>query len=536
MVYARTLDTTSLGSIVDKAVLVGRDGASRNADAEMAQVGAWTSLRTFIKYGCRWALRVPSEELVLELAAVADDQELISVIATPAYWEGQVRVTGSRRGVPMSGVGFVEQYFGAQNHDFRTMLGGVSEVVLRNVEAVYPLAPSRQHLVELTSPQISPDLPLSPPISGPRQHLVELAVSREFESVMEGLPTDAFVEGLIRPVRAITDRQGKGWRSMGLLLASAVVGGSPAGLERFTSFPEFLHTGSLIIDDIQDNSLLRRGGPCAHLEFGVATAINAGTAAYFLGEGITRDHPLTAAQRLRVYELYFTCLRGSHVGQALDLHGLAHMVPACLESGDLAPVWEALLCCHRLKSGLPASVCARTGAVLGGATPAQEAALGDYFLALGLAFQLLDDVINLQVSPPASQWYTPSSLQVSPPVSRTHTHAQVGRTSLLECPGRTGAHTLKRAGRTGAHTHTHTLRTTGSAADTRPHTATGRLTASGRLQPAGLRQVAQDQGGGPHRGEGDGAGHPRADGAGRGGRRGAAALALGAVWRAGQRA
>jgi len=213
---------------------------------------------------------------------------------------------------------------------------------------------------------------------------------------MAGLPTDAFVEGLIRPVRAITDRQGKGWRSMGLLLASAVVGGSPAGLERFTSFPEFLHTGSLIIDDIQDNSLLRRGGPCAHLEFGVATAINAGTAAYFLGEGITRDHPLTAAQRLRVYELYFTCLRGSHVGQALDLHGLAHMVPSCLESGDLAPVWEALLCCHRLKSGLPASVCARTGAVLGGATPAQEAALGDYFLALGLAFQLLDDVINLQ--------------------------------------------------------------------------------------------------------------------------------------------
>ena len=162
VVYARTLDTTSLGSIVDKAVLVGRDGASRNADAEMAQVGAWTSLRTFIKYGCRWALRVPSEELVLELAAVADDQELISVIATPAYWEGQVRVTGSRRGVPVLGVGFVEQYFGAQNHDFRTMLGGVSEVVLRNVEAVYPLAPSRQHLVELT---ISTDLPPSPPIS-----------------------------------------------------------------------------------------------------------------------------------------------------------------------------------------------------------------------------------------------------------------------------------------------------------------------------------------------------------------------------------
>lgn len=76
------------------------------------------------------------------------------------------------------------------------------------------------------------------------------------------------------------------------------------------------------------------------------------------------------------------------------------MVPTCLEANDFAPLWDALLCCHRLKSGLPASICARTGAVLGTATSDQEAALGDYFLALGLAFQILDDVINLQASVP----------------------------------------------------------------------------------------------------------------------------------------
>jgi geranylgeranyl pyrophosphate synthase len=215
--------------------------------------------------------------------------------------------------------------------------------------------------------------------------------------MMEGLPVDVFVEQLVKPVRAITDRQGKGWRSMGLLLASSVVGGESSKLERYTSFPEFLHTGSLIIDDIQDNSLLRRGGPCAHVEFGVPTAINAGTAAYFLGEGITREHPnLTDAQRLRVYELYFTCLRGAHVGQALDINGMNHMMEGCLQTGDFEPMWQTLLCCHRLKSGLPAAVCARTGAVLGKATVAQESALGDYFLSMGLAFQVIDDVINLQ--------------------------------------------------------------------------------------------------------------------------------------------
>uniref|UniRef100_A0A7S3AFP4 Uncharacterized protein n=1 Tax=Haptolina ericina TaxID=156174 RepID=A0A7S3AFP4_9EUKA len=73
-----------------------------------------------------------------------------------------------------------------------------------------------------------------------------------------------------------------------------------------------------------------------------------------------------------------------------------HMMEACLESKDFEPMWRTLCCCHRLKSGLPAAVCARTGAVLGRATVEQEAALGDYFLSMGLAFQIIDDVINLK--------------------------------------------------------------------------------------------------------------------------------------------
>lgn len=370
--YAKTTDNLGKGTLVDKAVLISKGGSTSQVDAELVQTGTWTSLETFIQYGRSWSLSLPTEGLELTLTAVCDSQELISVISTPAYWEGQVAVTGTRHGQQISGNGFVEQYFGSQNQNFRTMLQAVSDVVLRNVDHVFPYAPTREHMVQLV-------------------------VSKEFETMMDGLPTDVFVEQLVKPVRAITDRQGKGWRSMGLLLASSVVGGEASKLERYTSFPEFLHTGSLIIDDIQDNSLLRRGGPCAHVTYGMATAINAGTASYFLGEGVTRDHPnLTDQQRLRVYELYFTCLRGAHVGQALDINGMHHMMDDCLQSGDFEPMWKTLLCCHRLKSGLPAAICARTGAVLGKATAAQEAALGDYFLAMGLAFQVIDDVINLQ--------------------------------------------------------------------------------------------------------------------------------------------
>ena len=370
--YAKTVDNLGKGTLVDKAILVDKVGDTSQRDAELTQTQTWTSLETFIAYGRAWTLAIPEEGLDLELTAVVDAQELISVISTPAYWEGQVAVRGTRRGVPVRGHGFVEQYFGSKNQNFRNMLQAVSDVVLRNVDRVFPYEPTREHMVQLV-------------------------VSSEFASMMDGLPTQVFVDQLVKPVRAITDRQGKGWRSMGLLLASSVVGGEAAKLERYTSFPEFLHTGSLIIDDIQDNSMLRRGGPCAHISFGVPTAINAGTAAYFLGEGITREHPnLTDQQRLRVYELYFTCLRGAHVGQALDINGMGHMMEGCLEANDFEPMWQTLLCCHRLKSGLPAAICARTGAVLGHATVEQEAALGDYFLSMGLAFQVIDDVINLQ--------------------------------------------------------------------------------------------------------------------------------------------
>ena len=372
VVYAKTLDNIGKGTLVDRAVLVDSVGKYELANADMEQIDTWTSLQTFICYGRSWTLKLPEQKLDLTMTAVCDCQELISVISTPAYWEGQVRVTGTRAGVPVFGFGFVEQYYGSQNQNFRTMLQAVSNVVLRNVATVFPYEPTHDHLVQLS-------------------------VSSEFAEMIDGLPTSTFVEQLVNPVRAITDRQGKGWRSMGLLLASSCCGGDASKLERYTSFPEFLHTGSLIIDDIQDNSLLRRGGPCAHIEYGVPTAINAGTAAYFLGEGITRDHPnLTERQRLRVYELYFTCLRGAHVGQALDMEGFAQFMPNCIKTGDYEPMWKALLCCHRLKSGLPAAICARTGAVLGHATHQQEAALGDYFLAMGLAFQVIDDVINLQ--------------------------------------------------------------------------------------------------------------------------------------------
>lgn len=97
--------------------------------------------------------------------------------------------------------------------------------------------------------------------------------------------------------------------------------------------------------------------------FGLPTAINAGNAAYFLSELFTNRIPnLPLATRVAIYEQYFVALRAAHAGQGLDIRGLTDLVPAAVESGDVAALLNAILAIHRLKSGAPVAALARIGA------------------------------------------------------------------------------------------------------------------------------------------------------------------------------
>ena len=133
--------------------------------------------------------------------------------------------------------------------------------------------------------------------------------------------------------------------------------------------------------------------------YGDAIAINAGNYAYFLSPRCLSDRcdpPLTAVEKVRLYDMYFLCLRNGHVGQAFDIHGVDHLVPSILTHGDVERTLEARVACtHRLKSAVPAGALARMGAYIGGATELQMEVLGLYFEAVGLAFQIVDDVLNL---------------------------------------------------------------------------------------------------------------------------------------------
>lgn len=363
----------------DTRVSVGRcaviidPAGKRSAFSEFALTTSdeWTSMRTFERYPTRLALEVPAAHLSLALRATVPDQEIITAMSKPAFWEGRCEVSGALAGMRVRGAGYLERSGFCEVETLDDFFKRVGEAVRASVRAVVPLDLNREHALKLVA-------------SPGREHY------------LDGVDLPQLSRTLIAPLREITDRGGKAWRSYAALACCDAVGGDSRKFAQWLAFPELMHTGSLIVDDVQDKSTVRRGGPTAHLKYGDALALNAGTAAYFLGEQLLTRSLLGDAAKLKVYDCYFEALRAGHAGQAIDLDGLASIVPEAIESGAVEEIERRVLAIHRLKTAAPASALARMGAIAGGGTDRQVEAVGRYFESLGLAFQIVDDVLNLR--------------------------------------------------------------------------------------------------------------------------------------------
>ncbi len=334
----------------------------------------WISTRTFAEYPTSWALEIPEVELSLEVEAAFPAQEFVTIISEPAFWEGRVGVVGEMRGRPVKGLGFVERTgFGAPRA-LPQLLSAAGEQTRRAVGALLPTRPTEAQARRLIA-------------SEAHRHYVE------------DLDLDQHARTVLAPLREMIDRGGKAWRSFAMLACIDAVGGDSQPFADWAALPELVHTGSLIVDDIEDGSTLRRGGPACHVMHGEAIAINAGNAAYFLGEALLRESRLDGEMKLRLYELYFEALRAAHAGQAADIDGLRGAMPAVVESGAGDLLERRVLCVHRLKSAVPVRSLAMMGAIIGSGTPEQVRRMGDYFEKVGLAFQIMDDVLNLRGFP-----------------------------------------------------------------------------------------------------------------------------------------
>jgi len=363
------------GEVLDNwTVISAADGRARVAkDAVIEALGHWRSTRTFSEYPVRMRLSVPSIELDLEVAATFDDQEVLTVISDPAFWEGTVSATGRRGDERVQARGWLEcKGFG--HADLDAFYAAVSREVRARLASTLPLRPSSADAESwmVRGPQGSR------PTSNPALDPERLAAS------------------LVAPIRDIADRGGKGWRSYAALACIDVVGGDSRRFLHWLVMPEIVHVGSLIVDDVEDESALRRGGPSCHVRHGVPRAINAGTAAYFLAEPPVDQDALPPEAKLQIYRLYFDAMRAGHAGQALDLDDVSELADRAAHSGDTTELERHVLAVHRLKTAVPAGMFARAGAVLGGGTPLQVERLGAFFEAVGLAFQIVDDVLNVR--------------------------------------------------------------------------------------------------------------------------------------------
>ena len=254
-----------------RAVVVDAAGArTQPGDLTFGDSRPWTSVRTFSTYPTAWTLRMPSAGIDLSLDSPFPDQEFMTLIAKPGFWEGRVTVSGTMGGVPVTGVGYVERNGFTTLSELDGFFKAVGAETRRAVREVYP------------------------DVVGPEQ-AINLIASKETAWYIDGVDLDVFREGIVAPVRYITDMGGKSWRSYGALACIDVVGGDARKYVRWLSMPEFLHVGSLIIDDIEDASVKRRGVDCAHIKYGEPLSINAGCASYFQGHQLLLVPGLTGA-------------------------------------------------------------------------------------------------------------------------------------------------------------------------------------------------------------------------------------------------
>jgi geranylgeranyl diphosphate synthase, type II len=178
----------------------------------------------------------------------------------------------------------------------------------------------------------------------------------------------------------------------GVTIAGALPPGAlPPGIERLGAAIEMLHTYSLIHDDLPalDNDDLRRGKPTCHVAFGEAIAILAGdalqTRAFEVLAGLDCP-PASTVQIVALIANAVGTVEGMIGGQVLDL-----------ESEHLKPTPELVEAIHRAKTGALIRVSVVSGGVYAGANAGDIARLDRFGRKAGLAFQIIDDILDMTV-------------------------------------------------------------------------------------------------------------------------------------------
>jgi len=238
---------------------------------------------------------------------------------------------------------------------------------------------------------------LKPEIDGMIEKYLPKKVTKKWLNFTFGKPRYIFSkkaveESLIKPIWNFISRGGKRWRPVLFLLVTEAVGGNIEKVKDFLIIPELAHEGSLICDDLEDQSELRRGKPCLHRIFGEDIALNAGNFLYFL--------PLLALIKnrkkfkpeilVKAYETYIQEMINIHLGQGTDIFWHKGKVKKINEK-------EYLQMCA-FKTGCLSRMAAKLAVVLLKGDEKLAKVVGRVAETVGVAFQIQDDILDISLA------------------------------------------------------------------------------------------------------------------------------------------
>jgi len=324
------------------------------------------SMRTFNSYDMNWLLKMPGSER-LEIVPIQPFVEVPVFSLRRGFQQPGCRVEGHFNGKPCKGFGFTEIF--GKELDINQFFWGKDKTTLSDrLESFVPRTYDAAWLQRICGS----DQPLD-------------------------LEPEKVESALLDPIWSMMDRGGKGWRATWLALSLHALGWDDPRFLDLLPVIELIHTGSLVIDDIQDESRMRRGKPALHHQIGTDLAINAGNFLYFLPLILIQEADwLSEGQRLRIFEAIAIGLRQGHIGQGIDLSWSKGRLDLAEKTSVLEPGRSQLLEQYRLKSGSQLESIAKIAGIVSNAPDDQVAALVNYSKVFGIVFQIMDDLIDVQ--------------------------------------------------------------------------------------------------------------------------------------------
>lgn len=204
-----------------------------------------------------------------------------------------------------------------------------------------------------------------------------LALEREF-----GRDTVSNVAAITQIGEYLRNGGGKRLRPALLLLSAKMMNYTGQGAIRLGAVVEIIHTATLVHDDIIDDAKIRRGRPSANTQWGNSKCVLAGDWLYMQAFKVA-----VGERNFAILDALIELTQKMVEGELLQIEKLGKLV-SLQEHFDLIDRKTACLF----------SVCMRLGGILGGATPEQIDRLGEYGHCVGMAFQIVDDVLDLTAS------------------------------------------------------------------------------------------------------------------------------------------